>query len=192
MIGIEVIVVLLLAIIVFFILATTGWVIGSYNTFVSADQDINNMWSNIKTEYQRRSDLFYNLVETTKAYIKHEKGTLTELTKARAGNFGNTKIDEAKNMKGLEGMFSRLLAVVENYPNLKAVEQTQELFKEIRITEDRINVARTEYNGIVRDYNILIKQFPKNMIARRFGFEKAIFFENEKETDKAPKIDLKI
>ncbi len=182
--------VIVLGIILFVLLATIGWVIGSYNTFVHAFQDVMNQWSNIKTEYQRRADLFLNLVESTKSYKKFEKETMTAITQARGGNFGKTQAMQAKKLNALDGIFQKLMLVVEAYPNLKANEQHNTLMNEIRLTEDRINVARTDYNELVNDYNTLVLEFPKNILAHVFGFRAEAYFENEEEATKAPRIKL--
>jgi LemA protein len=174
-----------------FIIILLGWGIGSYNTFVTAMQDIKNMFSNIKTEYQRRADLIYNLVESVKGYQKFEKETLTEVIKARQGiNFGKSQQDQMKKMGELDKFFSKLAVVFEKYPKLKTNEQYNTLTKELKLTENRINIARTDYNSIVRDYNIFIKEFPRFILANMFGFKEELFFENEKGTEKAPKIKL--
>lgn len=169
---------------------TLGWGIGKYNTFRVGQQDIKTQWSNILTEYQRRADLFFNLVETTNSHKKFEKETLIGVAQARSGNFGSTKAEQMNKLKGLNGLFNRLMLVFEQYPNLKSYKQHNKLIDEIRITEDRINVARTDYNEIVGDYNKVVTMFPSNVIASIFKFEAANFFENEPETNKAPKIKL--
>lgn len=171
-------------------LGAVGWVIGSYNTFRIGQQDIKTQWSNIRTEYQRRADLFYNLVQSVKSYKKFEKETLVEVIAARNGNFGQTQPAQATKMRQLDGIFSKLMLLVEQYPKLQANEQHNKLMEEIRITEDRINVARTDYNEIVGDYNKLVVTFPKNIIANSFNFAQEMFFENAPETNDAPKIKL--
>ena len=182
---------LIAAAVVFFVcLCSVGWTIGSYNTFRIGQQDIKTQWSNIETEYQRRSDLFCNLVESVKSYKIFEKTTLVDVISARSGNFGRTKMEQMSKMKGLDGMFQKLLLLVERYPKLKANEQHNKLMDEIRITEDRINVARTDYNEIVGDYNKLVMTFPKNIVAGMFRFKTEEFFENEASTTSAPKINL--
>lgn len=178
------------AVIIFFCLLMGGWVIGVFNTFKSAQQDIKTQWSNILSEYQRRSDLFYNLVEATKSHKKFEKETLVGIAQARSGNFGATKVTQMSKLKGLDGFFQRLMVVMEAYPNLKSYKQHNKLIDEIRITEDRINIARTDYNEIVGDYNKKITTFPSNTIAGMFKFSVEEFFQNESGTEKAPKIDL--
>lgn len=180
----------LVGILIISILATVGWVIGTYNTGKTGQQDIGNQWSNIKTEYQRRADLFLNLVETVKSYKKFEKSTLVEVIQARSGNFGKNQKEEIKNMKGLDKTFNRLMLLTESYPTLKANEQHNQLMEEIRITEDRINICRTDYNAIVRDYNVFVTTFPNTILTTYFGFTKQEFFINEDYTNSAPKIQL--
>ena len=132
-----------------------------------------------------------NLVESVKGYAKFEKETLTQVIQARGGNFGNVKADQLKKMDMLDQMFSKLSVVFERYPKLKANTQFNQLNSEIRETEDRINIARTDYNGIVRDYNVLITTFPPNLVANFFGFKKELFFTPKNaDIDNAPKISL--
>ena len=197
MIEIFTVLIVTLAVLILFILCSVGWGIGTYNTFRVGQQDIKTQWSNIKTEYQRRADLFLNLVESVKSYKKFEKDTLTQVIQARVGNFGagtltgvRGKLKEMKGMSQLDSLFQRLLMVSEQYPKLQANEQHNKLMDEIRITEDRVNVARTDYNEIVGDYNKVITMFPSNLIANLFKFPVELFYTNEKATEKAPKINL--
>jgi LemA protein len=190
MLGIILIV--LAIVIVLFIVLPASWIIGGYNTLAGNMQNIKTMFSNVKTEYQRRADLFYNLVEATKSHAKFEKDTLTEVIAMRNGNFGKTPKEAMSKMKGFNGLMSKLMLVVERYPKLRSTEQYQILMKETRITEDRINIARTEYNDTVRDYNLFVVSFPSNIIAGMFHFAEEPYFENEEGTNKAPKMDLKI
>ncbi len=178
------------SIVIFFSLVIVGWSILTYNTFVALRQDMNTQWSNIKTEYQRRVDLFYNLIESVKSFKKHERGTLKEVVQARSSGFTGTKSSDVKKMQGLDALFGKLAVVFERYPDLKANEQHNKLMDELRVTEDRINVSRTGYNSIVRSYNIYVKRFPSNLIAGMFKYVVEKFYLNEPETDKAPKIDL--
>lgn len=178
------------AIISLIVLATLGWGIGTYNTFRVGQQDIKTQFSNIKTEYQRRADLFYNLVQVVKSHKKFEQETLTQVIAARSGNFGSTTKDAMKKMGDLEKVFQKLMMLTEAYPKLESNEQHNKMMEEIRITEDRINVARTDYNEIVGDYNKLVVTFPKSIIAGMFKFSTELFFENEESTNKSPKIEL--
>lgn len=180
-----------LALLTFGIIIIAGWGIGIYNYLQAGKQNIKTQWSNIKTEYQRRFDLFMNLVETVKSFKKHEKSTLTDVVKARSMlNFSGSKSEQLKNMGMLDKFFSKLSVLFERYPQLKANEQHNQLMEEMRITEDRINVARTDYNDIVREFNIATKVFPSSIIARMFRFAEEKFYINEESTNKAPKIDL--
>lgn len=176
----------------FLCMILAGWVISGYNHLVNGRVNISTQWSNIKTEYQRRADMFYNLVQTVKSHKKFEKETLTAVVQARSGAFiGNgPKATQAKKMKELDSFFARLLAVFEAYPNLKSYEQHNKLMDEVRITEDRINVARTDYNDVVRTYNIYVKSFPSNIIAKMFAYKAEEFYLNEEQTNTAPKIQL--
>lgn len=171
-------------------LIAVGYTIGAYNTLTSNKEDISTQFSNIKTEYQRRLDLFVNLMESVKSFKKHEKGTLKEVIEARAKGITGTIPKQMQTMKGLEGLFSKLLAVFEQYPNLKSNEQHNKLMDEVRITEDRINVARTGFNTEVREYNILVKSFPSNIIAKMFKFKVSEFFKNDEGSDKPVRINL--
>lgn len=178
------------AIFIFLCLISVGWSISRYNEFATLRQDINTQFSNIKTEYQRRIDLILNLVEAVKSFKKHEREVLTSVIQARSQGFtGNVKAD-MKKMKGLDGLFSKLLAIAEQYPKLLAGEQHNKLMDELRITEDRINIARTDYNGIVNTYNVMIKTFPTNLIAGMFRFKIEEYFEGEQGIEKAPRINL--
>jgi len=181
---------IVLAILIFTSLIIVGWSISTYNWFVSLRQDIQTQFSNIKAEYQRRVDLFYNLVNTVKSFKKHEKSTLKEVIQARTAGFSGVKATDIKKMKGMDKMFSKLMVLFEKYPDIKAGEQHNKLMDELRVTEDRINIARTDYNNVVRSYNVGVKSFPSNLIAGRFKFALETFFKNEEGTDNAPKIDL--
>lgn len=181
-----------LAVLFALVLAFIGWVWGGYNTLAKGMQNIKTMWSNIKTEYQRRADLFYNLAEAVKSYARFEKSTLVEVIAMRQGNFGKNPKEAMSKMRNLDGFLSKLMVVVEKYPKLRATEEYKTLMKETRITEDRINIARTEYNDTVREYNLTVVSFPSNILAGMFHFNEEQYFENEPETDKAPKMDLKI
>lgn len=178
------------AVLIFICLITLGWGISTYNSFATLKQDIATQFSNIRTEYQRRIDLILNLVESVKSFKKHERETLTAVINARTKGFsGNVKTD-MKKMNGLEGLFSKLLAISEAYPQLKAGEQHNKLIDELRITEDRINIARTDYNSVVRSFNVLIKTFPTNLIAGMFKFTLEDYFKGKEGIEEAPIIKL--
>lgn len=179
------------AIIVGLIIILVGWLIGVYNMIIMALQTIRNQWSNVKTEYQRRADLFMNLAEAVKSYKIFEKSTMVELAQARSGNFGKGGLkSEMQKLKGLDKIFHGLYAVSESYPQLKANENYQTLMSEVQMTENRINIARTDYNELVRDYNIFIKTFPNFVVARWWNYNEEPFFEAEAGSEKAPKMKL--
>lgn len=192
MIDLLIIFLLILIGLVCLVLLIIAWIWGGYNVFVTGDQNIKTMWSNIKTEYQRRADLFYNLVEATKSAARFERDTLTQVIAMRNGNFGNTVKENIAKMKKLNTLFSQLQLIVERYPKLKATEEYAKLMEETRNTEDRVNIVRTEYNDVVRDYNLSVRMFPSSLLAGMFHFKEHEYFENEEGTDKAPKFNLKL
>jgi LemA protein len=162
---------------------------GTYNGLVSMDESVKAAWAQVENQLQRRYDLIPNYVETVKGYASHEKEVFIRVTEARsrvaaAGNV-NEKI-QANNQ--LSSALARLLVVVENYPQLKANTNFIRLQDELAGTENRIAVERRRYNEAVKEYNIKIRQFPTNIFAGMFGFEKATFFEVPKERQEAPKV----
>lgn len=170
-------------------LSIYGFVKGSYNALVTADESVNAAWAQVENQLQRRYDLIPNLVETVKGYATHEKEVFTEVTKARAQVGGAGSIGErAKAENNLTSALSRLLLVVENYPQLKANENFIRLQDELAGTENRIAVERRRYNEAVRAYNVMIRTFPRNIIANMFGFKKAEFFQAPEEAKTAPKV----
>lgn len=192
-----IITVLILAAIAFLIFVIGGWIWGTYNLFINGQQNIKNQWSNVLAEYQRRADLFWNLAQAVKSYAKFENKTMVQVTQARGGNFGKSKVEQVKSMGKLDdafsNMLSRLLVVFERYPKLKAIEQYHDFSKEVRITEDRVNIARTDYNGVVKEYNNNVLTFPNKILARWWGFIEEKFFLVERSlTDKDIKMNLDI
>jgi len=180
---------IILAAVIGLIIITMGWAIGLFNMITIAMQTVNNQWANVKTEYQRRADLLYNLTGAVKNHKEFEKDTYIAIAEARNGNFGKGKSEELKNLKGLDGMFSKLIATYENYPQLKSSELYLKLMSEITMSENRVNIARTDYNELVRDYNILIKTFPNLIFANMGNYKEQAFFEvDDKEYNKAPKL----
>jgi LemA protein len=193
----TIILVAVFALIAFIIFVVGGWMIGTYNLFINGRQNIKTQWSNILTEYQRRADLFYNLAQAVKSYAKFEHNTLMHVTQARGGNFGKTKQEQVKAMGKLDDAFSnimsRLLVVFERYPKLEAIQQYHDFTKEVRITEDRVNIARTDYNGVVKEYNNNVLTFPNKILAGWWNFVEEKFFLNERPlTDKDIKMDLDV
>ena len=168
---------------------TALWVIGSYNSLVSGDETVKQMWANVQTAYQRRADLIPNLVEVVKKYTNYEGQVLTDITKARAsvGSASNPAELQAAGT-AMDSALSRLLAVVENYPNLKANEQYLSLQDELAGTENRIKTERDNYNSAVRDFNVKVRTFPTNMIAGNFGFTSKDMFAADQGAAQAPDV----
>lgn len=176
------------------------WAIGGYNGMVQMDEQVQNKWANVETQYQRRADLIPNLVSTVKGYAKHEQQTLEDVVKARS-EATQVKVDAEnltpeklaafqKAQSGVSSALGRLLAVAENYPDLKANQNFLELQSQLEGTENRITVARKDFNDTAKSYNQAIRQFPKNILAGIFGFEKKSYFEAEAGSEKAPKVEF--
>ena len=171
-----------------------------YNTIPTAEENAKAAWSEVLNQYQRRADLIPNLVETVKGYAAHEKDVLESVVEARAKATQVTVSPETlsdpnafrqfqENQAGLTSALSRLLAVVENYPDLKANQNFMEFQQALEETENEISMSRRYYNGAVRNLNVSVESFPSTLIARQFGFVKAEYFEIEDEADRAvPKV----
>jgi LemA protein len=162
---------------------------GTYNSLVTMDESVKGAWAQVENQLQRRYDLIPNLVETVKGYATHEREVFVQVTEARSKVGGATSIpDKIGANNQLSAALSRLLVVVERYPELKANTNFIRLQDELAGTENRIAVERRRYNETVRAYNIKIRRFPTNLIAGMFGFKKAAFFEVPKERQEAPKV----
>jgi LemA protein len=178
-----------LGVVALIILIGFFYVKGTYNSLVSMDESVKAAWAQVENQLQRRYDLIPNYVETVKGYASHEREVFTRVTEARSRAAGAVNIDgkiQANNE--LSSALARLLVVVENYPELKANTNFIRLQDELAGTENRISVERRRYNETVKAYNIRIRQFPTNLLAGVFGFEKATFFEVPKERQEAPKV----
>jgi len=164
---------------------------GTYNSLVTAEEDVNSKWSQVENQLQRRADLIPNLVETVKGYAAHEQEIFTEVTRAREKLISAGSVAEkAQADAQLTSALSRLLAIVENYPNLKADANFRQLQDELAGTENRIAVARMDYNNAVQRYNSKIRSFPTVVIARLMGFEKREYFKAEEGASEVPKVDF--
>lgn len=170
------------------------WIGTSYNRLVSLSGSVDGQWANVQAQYQRRIDLIPNLVNTVKGYAKHEEGLFTKITELRSQwqssvNKGDIPGQQAA-ISGIEGALSRLLVVVENYPQLKANENFLSLQDELAGTENRIAVERQRFNDAVKNYNIKIKKVPTNIIANLFDFGPREFFEAKPGAEEAPNVQF--
>ena len=183
---------------VIIILVVSG--VGTYNTMVAGEETINGEWAKVETQYQRRSDLIPNLVSTVKGYAAHEQSTLDAVVSARAkatqvtlsaDNLTPENIEAFQAAQGeVSSALSRLLAVAENYPDLKANQNFLELQAQLEGTENRIAVARTRYTEAVKSFNVMIRRFPASIIASMFGFEKKPQFEATEGAETAPVVNF--
>ena len=162
-----------------------------YNNFVAQKNRIEEAWADIDVQLKRRYDLIPNLMDTVKGYMEHEQETFQQVTEARtaAMNAGSVKEQQgAENM--LSGALKSLFAVSENYPELRATENFQQFQTELSDTENKIQAARRFYNANVRDYNTDVDQFPENVIANLFNFQKRDFFEIEEGSEERENVDV--
>jgi LemA protein len=163
----------------------------SYNRFVGQEEAIKAQWAQVQNQLQRRSDLIPNLVETVKGYAAHEEGVFTEIAASRSRLLAARSPEEAIQAANQQtSALGRLLAIAENYPQLKANEQFNRLMDELSGTENRIAVERMRYNERVQEYNTARRQFPSNVTARVFGFEAYPFFEVPAAAQQAPTVNF--
>lgn len=176
------------------------WVKNTYNGFVSQQEGVDAAWSQVENVYQRRADLIPNLVATVKGYAKHEQETLDKVVSARAKatqitvdpeNLNEASLKKYQEAQGeLGSALGKLLAITENYPDLKANENFLQLQSQLEGTENRIAVERKNFNEMAQSYNASIRQFPGNVLAGMFGFERKPYFEAEKGAEKAPEVNF--
>ena len=172
----------------------------TYNGFVNREEGMKTAWSNVETQYQRRSDLIPNLVNTVKGYAAHETQTLTEVTEARAKatsiNLSTDDLtpeslaDFQRAQSEVRSALGRLIAVAERYPDLKANQNFLELQSQLEGTENRIAVSRKDFNEAAQRYNVAIRRFPANIVARLCGFEQKPYFTADEGTEAAPKVEF--
>ncbi len=173
------------------LLVIGSMLIGPYNKLVDLDTEVEKSQAKIDTQLQRRLDLIPNLVETVKGYAKHEEKVFKDVSDARAKLAGaNTMEEKAEANAQVSSALSRLIAIQENYPELKADTQFTGLRDELAGTENRIAVARNDYNDVVTEYNKVVKRFPGSIVAGLFGFEKKEFFKADSAAKDAPNIDF--
>jgi LemA protein len=178
-------VVLIIAIVI------VGWAVLSYNGLVGLRNQVQNAWRQIDVQLRRRHDLIPNLVEAVKGYMQFERDTLTQVVEARAKAISAP--DQASRMAAenqITGELGRLLAVMENYPQLKSDQNVLKLQEELTTTENQIAFSRQAYNDAVMQLNTRIESFPTNLIANNFGFKQADYFQGAPEDQAVPKVDL--
>ena len=176
------------------------WGVGRYNAIISAEENVNTAWSQVENQYQRRADLIPNLVETVKGYAAHESLTLDEVVTARAKatqvvvdptNATPAQLAAFQEAQGeLTQALGRLMAISENYPDLKANANFSALQAQLEGTENRITVARNNFNETARQFNTLIRRFPTNLIANVMNAEKRSYFEASEGAEQAPKVQF--
>lgn len=176
------------------------WGCSGYNGMVQQDENVKKVWNNVQSQYQRRSDLIPNLVNTVKGEASFERGTLTDVVNARAkatsiqinaNDLTPEKLQQYQQAQAqLSGALGRLLAVAENYPNLQTNQAFQGLMAELAGTENRIAVARNDFNGAVQEYNVRVRRFPTNILAGIMGFHPREGFTADPGTQNAPKVNF--
>lgn len=191
---------IIIAVIVILGFVIYGWVKNSYNSMVTLDEGVSAQWAQVENVYQRRADLIPNLVNTVKGYADFEKSTLTEVIEARA-KATSVNVDASQitpetfaafqqAQDGLSSALSRLMVVVERYPELKANQNFLELQAQLEGTENRIAVERKKFNETTRQYNTFIKSFPKNIFAGIFSFTEKPYFKSTPGAEKAPEVQF--
>lgn len=176
------------------------WGVGRYNVIITAEENVNTAWSQVENQYQRRADLIPNLVETVKGYAAHESATLEGVIAARAKatqvvvDPTNATAEQIAAFQAAQGELSqalgRLMAISENYPDLKASQNFAALQSQLEGTENRITVARNNFNEMARQFNTMIRRFPTNLIANAMSAEKRPYFEANDGADKAPQVQF--
>ena len=183
-----------------FILILGVWGCSGYNSLVKGDQNVKKAWSNVETNYQRRTDLYSSVIKTIEASANFEKSLLKDVVEARAKLGATTvnvndqaSLDKYQQVQGqMQGAFSRLLGYVENYPEIKTTKSFQDFQTQIEGTENRINVARQDYNKSVESYNLTVKRFPKNLLAGMFNFKEKAFYKADAGSEKVPEVNFNI
>jgi LemA protein len=196
------VVLIILAVVILVGFGIFMWGTGIYNNFVQQDEGIKSAWSQVENQYQRRLDLIPNLVETVKGFASQEQKVLIGVTEARAKVGQMTVTPEVLNnpqtfkqfqqaQDNLSGALSRLMVIVEQYPQLKSDKNFLELQSQLEGTENRIAVERKRFNEVVQAYNTSVRLFPRSMVAGMFGFQQKPYFEAQAGAEQAPKVDFK-
>lgn len=191
---------LILIIIVIALVFVGGCGCSKYNGLVTGDQQVKQSWSNVETNYQRRTDLYNSVIKTIQGSANFEKSTLKEVIDARSrATSVNVNLDNPQSLQqyqeaqaSLQGAFGRLMAVAEAYPDLKTTQAFRDFQTQIEGTENRINVARRDYNASVNNYNLMVRTFPNNLYAGIFGFHEKAYYQAEPGSEKAPDINFDI
>ena len=182
------------------VVALVVWAVSAYNGIISAEENVESRWGNVQNVYQRRADLIPNLVATVKGYAEHERATLEDITNVRAratqitvnaNDLTPEKMREFQRTQGeLSAALGRLIAISENYPDLKANQNFLELQAQLEGTENRINVERKNFNDAAQHYNTKIRRFPTSILAGIFGFDKKPYFEAETGSEAVPQVQF--
>lgn len=193
---------IIIGVIVLLVVVLFSWTKGTYNGLVKAEEKVNKSWADVEGAYQRRTDLIPNLVSTVKGYAKFEQETLIKVIEQRAAatkptiNIDPAKLDAntlaqfQKTQDELGSALGRLLVTVEKYPDLKANQNFLQLQAQLEGTENRINVERRNFNGLVNEFNSTLRTFPTNILGGMFGFEKKPYFEAQAGAENAPKVEF--
>ncbi len=191
---------IIIGVIVVVVIIAYSSIKGTYNNMVTLDEGVTGQWAQVENVYQRRADLIPNLVATVKGYATHEKETLEGVIEARSkatsvtidpSNLNAASIQQFQAAQdGLSSALSKLMVVVERYPDLKANQNFLELQTQLERTENRIAVERRSFNTGAQNYNTYIRKFPKNIYASMFGFEKKAYFKSQEGADAAPKVEF--
>ncbi|MFH1295750.1 MAG: LemA family protein [Bacteroidota bacterium] len=191
---------IILIVVIAIVVILVGWATGIYNKLVTQDENVGKAWANVENVYQRRADLIPNLVATVKGVADFEKSTLTDVIEARAKatsvtidpkNLNAASLQQFQAAQdGLSSALSRLMVVVERYPELKATQNFMELQAQLEGTENRIAVERMKFNEAAQEYNTYIRRFPAAIFAGMFGFEKKAYFEAQEGSEVAPKVEF--
>ncbi len=165
------------------------WIFGSYNGLVTASTAVETQWAQVEVQYQRRFDLIPNLEAATKGVMAQERAVFTALAEARTAYAGNPSAETAGQV---ESALGRLLAIVENYPQLKSSENVQTLMAQLEGTENRVSTERGRYNEVVQDYNLRVRRFPGSIAAAIFGYDEKTPFAALSGAENAPKVNLEL